>query len=86
MTSTHRASEKLVGDVDTGQIESVHVRYLDLTGDGTPDAVERVTRRSIRGRDLGAELVEETRRLAFGIGIDGKPTGVREQTGVLLQI
>jgi hypothetical protein len=63
--------------------ESHEVHYLDMSGDGVPDAVEHIHRRRLGRAGSAREVVEETRRLAFGIGIDGTPTGVREETVVL---
>ena len=61
------------------RMETHEVRYLDLSGDGVPDAVEHIDR-CFRGRD--SDTVEVTRRIAYGIGIDGKPAGVTERTTV----
>jgi hypothetical protein len=65
------------------RIEVHEVRYLDLSGDGVPDAVEHITRHEFRAdrSDLG-NSVEEIRRLEYGIGIDGKPAGVIQRTCV----
>jgi len=67
-------------------IETHEIRYRDLTGDGVPDAVERIDRRSFRrrGSDL-RDTVEENRRLSYGIGIDGKPAGVVERTTLFIR-
>ena len=64
------------------RLETHEVRYLDMSGDGVPDAVEHIDR-SFRGRD--SDTVEVTRRLAYGIGIDGKPAGVSERTTVFVR-
>ncbi len=63
--------------------EAHEVRYLDLSGDGVPDAVEHITRSATcsRGSER-VDTVQETRRLEYGIGIDGRPTGVAERTVV----
>jgi hypothetical protein len=63
--------------------ETHEVHYLDTVGDGLPDSVEHVYRRTRRIPGTNREVVEETHRLAFGIGIDGKPAGIRERTIVL---
>jgi hypothetical protein len=64
-------------------IETTEVRYLDMTGDGMPDAVERIARRAVRSRGSAViDSVEETRRLEYGIGVDGRPAGVTERTRV----
>lgn len=65
------------------RVDLLEVRYLDLAGEGTPDAVEIITRRVIHREPWESHLVEETTRLAYGIGIDGKPTGVRQRTAVV---
>jgi hypothetical protein len=59
------------------RVETREVRFLDLSGDGVPDAVERITR--CARRDPGnrrVEVVEESRQLEYGIGVDGEPAGV----------
>jgi hypothetical protein len=68
------------------RVDVQEVRYLDLSGDGVPDAVEHITRREFRAdrRDDG-NTVEETRRLEYGIGIDGKPVGVAQRTCVFVR-
>lgn len=64
-------------------IETHEVRYLDLCGEGVPDAVEHVTRRAYRsGGSDTVDTVQETRRLEYGIGVDGKASGVVERTTV----
>jgi hypothetical protein len=65
-------------------VETHEIRYLDMSGDGLPDAVEYIDRRLFRRRDGSLNTVEEKRRLSYGIGIDGKPAGVtrREATFV----
>jgi hypothetical protein len=63
--------------------ETHEVHYLDMSGDGVPDAVEHIHRRRVGRAGSAREVVEETRRLAFGIGIDGVPAGIREETVVL---
>lgn len=69
--------------VETASNETHEVRYLDLSGDGVPDAVEHIDRRALRrkGSDV-VDAVEETRSLAYGIGIDGEPAGVTQVTTV----
>jgi len=65
------------------RVETQEVRYLDMSGDGVPDAVERVQRRAYRNPASGlVDIVEETRRLTYGIGINGNPAGVEERTRV----
>jgi hypothetical protein len=64
------------------RLETHEVRYLDMSGDGVPDAVEHIDR-SFRGRD--SDTVEVKRRLAYGIGIDGKPAGVTERTTIFVR-
>ena len=62
------------------------VRYLDMMGDGVPDAVEQITRRTFRDRDESVpDVVEETRRLEYGIGISGRADGVSEEVRVLVR-
>ena len=71
---------------DRRPVDLLEVRYLDLAGEGTPDAVEIITRRVIHRGPWESNLVEETTRLAYGIGIDGKPTGVRQRTAVVSRV
>ena len=62
------------------------VRYLDMNGDGVPDAVEYIERRPLRRRGIDStDIIEESRRLSYGIGVDGKPTGSTEQTTVFIR-
>ena len=61
------------------RMETHEVRYLDMSGDGLPDAVEYIDRRLLRRRDGSLNAVEVKRRLSYGIGIDGKPAGVVER-------
>ena len=68
-------------DVPVG-METHEVHYLDMSGDGLPDAVEYIDRRLDRRRDGSLDTVRETRRLSYGIGIDGKPAGVTERTAM----
>ena len=63
--------------------ETHEVRYLDMSGDGVPDAVEHIDRRSFG--DGRRDTVEVTRRLAYGIDINGKPAGVTECTTVFVR-
>ena len=65
------------------QDETHEVHYLDTVGDGLPDAVEHIYRRTQRVPGTDLDVVEETHCLAYGIGIDGKPAGTRERTIVL---
>jgi hypothetical protein len=51
------------------------VRYLDLDGDGVPDAVLTVETWPETPADPEHETIVET--LETGIGIDGSPTDVR---------
>jgi hypothetical protein len=47
-------------------------RYLDLDGDGVPDAVETVERVVVGDRRAGrSRVVHELRTLSAGIGVDG---------------
>ena len=84
-TNVHRRPS---GDVRRGPIrfEAHEVRYLDLSGDGVPDAVEHIDRRPFRrtGSDV-FDAVEEHRRLSYGIGIDGIPAGVTERMTVYIR-
>jgi hypothetical protein len=65
------------------RVEAEELRYLDMSGDGLPDAVERVQRRTYRSPTNDAvDVVEETRRLTYGIGINGTPAGSEERTRV----
>jgi len=68
------------------RFEAHEVRYLDLSGDGVPDAVEHIDRRPFqrRGSDR-IDAVEEHRLLAYGIGINGIPAGVTERTTVYVR-
>ena len=64
--------EELAGSpVEAAAIE---MEYLDLDGDGVPDAV-RTTRTVIvdHVHQGGVDLVEVTEELASGIGVDGVP-------------
>ena len=68
---------------DPIRLEVHEVRYLDLSGDGVPDAVERVDRTAWRTQGSRfVNRVEETRRLEYGIGVDGRPSGVTEHTTI----
>jgi hypothetical protein len=49
-----------------------HVRYLDLGGDGVPDAVLTLDRRIV-GEHSGQATVEEVINVAVAIGVDGRP-------------
>jgi hypothetical protein len=64
----------------TGDAEDAHhetiVRYLDLDGDGVPDAVEITETRVLMTADLCAEAVQIIVELDTGIGDDGIPTHV----------
>ena len=65
------------------RVDTHEVRYVDMSGDGVPDAVERVTRTLQCGqRGGGVDIVEEFRRLEYGIGVDGQPAGVAERTRI----
>jgi len=66
-------------------METHEIRYLDMSGDGLPDAVEYIDRRLFRRRDGSLNTVEEKRRLSYGIGIDGKPAGVDERTTMFVR-
>jgi hypothetical protein len=50
------------------------VRYLDLDGDGVPDAVLTVAHLSDECGDTAAPTVVET--LESGIGVDGRPRDI----------
>ena len=65
--------------------ETHQVRYLDMSGDGLPDAVEYIDRRLFRRRDGSIKTVEEKRRLSYGIGIDGRPAGVAEREALFVR-
>jgi hypothetical protein len=68
---------------DPIRVDSHEVRYLDMSGDGVPDAVERISRSAFRGDGSDfVDTVEETRRLEYGIGVTGTPAGVAERTTV----
>jgi hypothetical protein len=62
--------------------ETHEVHYLDMVGDGLPDAVEHIIRRRYGPAGGSREFIEETRVLSYGIGIDGVPAGQRERTRV----
>jgi hypothetical protein len=59
--------------VDPG--EPGTTEYLDLDGDGVPDAIE-TTRTRTGESPSGAAVVEEIRELDSDIGLDGVPTTV----------
>jgi len=65
--------------------ETHEVHYLDMSGDGLPDAVEYIDRRLFRRRDGSLNTVKEKRRLSYGIGIDGKPAGVEEREALFVR-
>ena len=65
--------------------ETHEIHYLDMSGDGLPDAVEYIDRRLFRRRDGSLNTVEEKRRLSYGIGIDGKPAGVEEREALFVR-
>jgi hypothetical protein len=67
------------------RMETHEIRYLDMSGDGLPDAVEYIDRRLFRRRDGSLNTVEEKRRLSYGIGIDGKPAGVTERNAMFFR-
>ena len=67
------------------RMETHEIRYLDMSGDGLPDAVEYIDRRLFRRRDGSLNTVEEKRRLSYGIGIDGKPAGVAEREAMFVR-
>ncbi len=68
------------------RVNAQEVRYLDMSGDGAPDAVEYVTRSSFRAHASSLiNTIEEHRRLEYGIGLDGKPAGVIERTNVFVR-
>ena len=68
------------------RFEMHEVRYLDLSGDGVPDAVEHIDRRPFRRRGSDVfDAVEVHRRLSYGIGIDGIPAGVTERMTVYIR-
>jgi hypothetical protein len=67
------------------RMETHEIHYLDLSGDGLPDAVEYIDRRLFRRRDGSLKTVEEKRRLSYGIGIDGKPAGVTESKATFVR-
>jgi hypothetical protein len=51
--------------------------YLDLDGDGVPDAVQMVERVSIDASGDGhADVIELRQEIARGIGVDGIPEAV----------
>jgi hypothetical protein len=65
----------------TGRWPDLEVRYLDLDGDGVPDAVETISiTRSPFGD--GRQIVEVVERTQSGIDIAGKPSRT-EMTDVL---
>jgi hypothetical protein len=51
------------------------VEYLDLDGDGVPDAVRTTCTRSF-DMSPDAVLIETIDRLAWGIDVDGLPEGI----------
>jgi len=84
-TTATKCNENLAGLVrrEPIRVEAEELRYLDLSGDGIPDAVERVQRRTYRSlASDDVDVVEETRRLTYGIGINGMPAGSEERTRV----
>ena len=54
------------------------VEYVDLDGDGVPDAVRTTCTRSFdMSHDGSAELIETVEeQLAWGIDVDGVPEGI----------
>ena len=53
------------------------VEYLDLDGDGVPDAVRTTWTRSFdMAPDGRTGLTETVERLAWGIDVDGLPEGI----------
>jgi len=53
------------------------VEYLDLDGDGVPDAVRTTCTRTFdMSHDGSAELIETVEELAWGIEVDGLPEGI----------
>jgi len=64
-----------IGDAEDACHDTV-VRYLDLDGDGVPDAVEITEQRVLLSADLRAEAVQVIVELDTGIGDDGVPKHV----------
>ena len=63
--------------VDAPQQDSVvETRYLDLDGDGVPDAVQTVEAIAVEDGVTGAPIVEVLEEVQTGIGIDGVPEQV----------
>lgn len=65
-------------------LETHEAHYLDTVGDGLPDAVEHVYRRRFYIPAIHREVIEETHRIAHGIGIDGYPTSTSERKVLLV--
>ena len=61
--------------------DPVEVVYLDLDGDGVPDAVmTRAIRSHDVARDGRADIVDSTTTIASGIGVDGVPRSVETRS------
>jgi hypothetical protein len=78
MDTSLLVDEKFVtvtGDAEDARHNTV-VRYLDLDGDGLPDAVEITETRVLLTADLRPEAVQTIVELDTGIGDDGVPRHV----------
>jgi hypothetical protein len=73
------------GAVMTTNEAPAEVKYLDLDGDGVPDAVvtREVHSHDVTG-DGHVDIVDSTTTIASGIGIDGVPSSVETRSEVFV--
>jgi len=58
-------------------VTTSHLEYLDLDGDGVPDAVRTIDTRAAWSNRVGDfEVLQTVEELAWGIGDDGVPEAV----------
>jgi hypothetical protein len=57
----------------SAQVVGEYYRYLDLDGDGVPDAVEYLTSVEVDIDDDGTRMTEKVRRVESRIDVDGTP-------------
>jgi hypothetical protein len=70
---TLEAAVDPLGTADCG-LPATETRYLDLDGDGVPDAVETIETFAVREAGNGkVSVLYESRTVAADIGIDGVP-------------
>ncbi len=78
-TVTHHQFEELENTdarLTSAHVVGEHYHYLDLDGDGVPDAVEYLTSVQIEIDDVGTRLTEKVHRLESRIDLDGTPGNV----------